>query len=507
MKGAVPQRRPEQGLSAAQETELKLALSAEDAHDLHRREFARARVHHLVSVYYDTPDRRLLKAGLTVRLRSDGDRWVQTVKDEGLGLTRFEDEASVKGAALDLERLGRGPVANLIEGAVLEPVFETRVLRRIQRIRVGEAAIELALDQGEVVAGEARLPLAELELELKSGEASALFSEARRFIETTGASVSLVTKAERGQALAAGRAGRPVKFRPPRLRREMSCREAFQALAFAAVRQLQANVLLPEGGDAIEAAHQARVSLRRLRATLSAFKAMLSDDRREAVEAELKRLTGIFATARTLDVFIAETFQPFADADAGSAEFGRALLQAQAEAHAQVRADTAARDYRMAVLEALEWISVGPWTWNATTRSLAERPIATLAPDLLDHRRRAMRKRGGRLDWRDPLPRHRLRIQAKKMRYLAEAFAPLCGDAKAFVEALQVFLDLAGRLNDIAGAPAAAALALSPTLSQDAVFAAGRLVGERRTEEHRLIRKARKAFEGFESEPPFWRTR
>ena len=39
----------------------------------------------LVDTYYDTPGRALWKAGLTLRVRADGDRWIQVVQRAGKG--------------------------------------------------------------------------------------------------------------------------------------------------------------------------------------------------------------------------------------------------------------------------------------------------------------------------------------------------------------------------------------------------------------------------------------
>ena len=43
----------------------------------------RASTRRVHSVYYDTPERDLLRAGLALRLRSDGARWLQTLKTGG----------------------------------------------------------------------------------------------------------------------------------------------------------------------------------------------------------------------------------------------------------------------------------------------------------------------------------------------------------------------------------------------------------------------------------------
>ena len=57
----------------------------------------------LRACYLDTPDGRLAAARLALRLRLEGERWVQTLKGQGDGvLRRLEDEVPLPGAAGEL---------------------------------------------------------------------------------------------------------------------------------------------------------------------------------------------------------------------------------------------------------------------------------------------------------------------------------------------------------------------------------------------------------------------
>ena len=255
----------------------------------------------------------------------------------------------------------------------------------------------------------------------------------------------------------------------------------------------------------LEAVHQARIALRRMRAMLKAFKAVASDPEVVAIEGELERMTDVFADARSLDVFIAETFRPYVRDEPGAAEFGEALLHAQAKAHEDVRHALTGGDFAMAVLDLAEWVACGAWTRATPTAAQAERRLGAVAVEMLKRRRKVMLKRGGRLDWNDPLARHRLRIQAKKMRYLAEAFAPGLGGGKRFLRALEGLQTCLGDLNDIATLSEVAHLALETLVSRDAAFAAGALIGSRRAAAPKLVKAARRAYERFAAEEPFWK--
>src|SRR5262249_24337951 len=128
----------------------------------------------LISVYFDTPDLDLQKAGASLRVRESKGQKVQTLK-RGDGLVREEHETPIAGDAPDPSL---GPLCDLLPAGArseLRPAFHVRVTRRQRLIRFGGAEIELALDQGEVRGGRRTSPISEVELELKSGEPRALF--------------------------------------------------------------------------------------------------------------------------------------------------------------------------------------------------------------------------------------------------------------------------------------------------------------------------------------------
>src|SRR5689334_16879165 len=95
---------------APRETELKLDLAPsavpQFARSIARRGHARPRSKNIVSVYFDTHDFKLRKAGFTLRLRRDGRRKLQTVKQEGQAaalLSRNEWEQPVRGNTPDFD--------------------------------------------------------------------------------------------------------------------------------------------------------------------------------------------------------------------------------------------------------------------------------------------------------------------------------------------------------------------------------------------------------------------
>ena len=127
------------------EREIKLELDPADwpalkAHDL-LGPLVRGRPSRLVSVYFDTKDQRLDHFGLSLRIRTVRDRFVQTVKSsEGAmaGLfDRPEWEEQVAGPAVDLAAIRATPAGALLgpgRTGGLKPIFEVRVERRTRLV-------------------------------------------------------------------------------------------------------------------------------------------------------------------------------------------------------------------------------------------------------------------------------------------------------------------------------------------------------------------------------------
>lgn len=201
----------------ATETELKLLLEPAATEQLSRHPLLGAAgeptEHWLYNTYYDTPELDLAAAKVALRVRRQGERFIQTLKTRGQSIDglhqRGEWEWDLDDATLDPARLtgdiwpaALPPAA----GLTLLPVFTTDFRRRLWWITFAGAEIEVALDQGDVVCecpGGQRLtdPISELELELKSGPAEALFELAQQLGEQIALQPGDISKAQRGYRL------------------------------------------------------------------------------------------------------------------------------------------------------------------------------------------------------------------------------------------------------------------------------------------------------------------
>ena len=241
----------------------------------------------LQAVYFDTDDRALARAGMALRIRREGRRWIQTLKAAGDdGLTRAEHNVPLPApgaeapAAVDVALHDGTPAGERLRAvlgdrtaAALSPLYRTDVRRRSRQLRTRLGVVELAFDEGAIIAGERRLPVCELEIELVSGAPLAVVDAARRWVLRHGLWLDTRSKAERGDLLARG-----VAFEPARkagdvaLDDDMTWSEGRRAVLLSCLRQIAVNgSQVASGVFDDEHLHQLRVGLRRLRTALRIF--------------------------------------------------------------------------------------------------------------------------------------------------------------------------------------------------------------------------------------------
>src|SRR5262245_30311423 len=132
------------------EIELKFIVDEQTTRRLWARARAlkpagsRRKTRTLRSIYLDTPEHALKEAGIALRLRRDGRRWIQTVKTErGLhgGLTRAgEVENPAPGGLPCLEAIPdaavREEILHRVNGSPLQPVCETLMKRSSSELTI-----------------------------------------------------------------------------------------------------------------------------------------------------------------------------------------------------------------------------------------------------------------------------------------------------------------------------------------------------------------------------------
>ncbi|MDB5688313.1 MAG: inorganic triphosphatase [Sphingomonas bacterium] len=451
-----------------------------------------------VSTYFDAPGLPLRAAGLSLRVRQAGGSFVQTVKAEGAAtaglFARPEWECEIGGEQPVVDEAA-GPLTTLLPATTLQalaPAFVVTVTRRTGLLQYHGASIELVLDVGEVSAGGRTDPVAELELELKSGPAEALFSLARAMNAVVPLRLGVLAKSERGYRLADGRTKNAAKARDTSLSGDLTTAEAFQRIAGACLRQFRLNEAILARNDAgAEALHQARVGLRRLRSALSIFRPVVGDMHFDHVRGELRWLAATLGDARDIDVLLGR---------GGDYDIHR-LRAARSDAYAAVHAALASGRVRELMIDLSEWIAIGTWRKDPADPALPAQPAALFATETLDRLRRRLRRRGRRLAKLSDEERHEIRILAKKTRYAADFFAGLFpGEkrerrARRFLAALADLQEQLGELNDIShGDVVLARLGLDNIVPPQPA-------GRRK----KLIAAAAEAHEAFADAKPFWR--
>ncbi|WP_462380337.1 CYTH domain-containing protein [Pseudomonas sp. Marseille-QA0892] len=200
------------------ETEIKLRASREtlaalrDHPLLKKRNKSGWQRHELFNQYFDTADRDLARARVALRIRRDGEQFIQTLKSRGqsvAGLSeRNEWDWYLDKPKLDAKKLTDecwpAALADL-DKKHLKPLFTTDFVREKAEIAWGrgkaKVVIEAALDLGKVVAGKQEEEICELELELREGEPGALLELAVELARDLPLMPCDISKAERGYRL------------------------------------------------------------------------------------------------------------------------------------------------------------------------------------------------------------------------------------------------------------------------------------------------------------------
>lgn len=160
----------------------------------------------MVATYFDTADHWLRRKGFGLRVRRSGGGRIQTLKSTlGADGGRDEWEWPVERDTPDVALLAATPAA-LPQGAVLVPLFAVASRRTLRMVELDGALIELVIDDATVTAGDHAETFLELEIELKSGDASALTTLAARLSTVAALTPTTVTKARRGYRLLAAQA-------------------------------------------------------------------------------------------------------------------------------------------------------------------------------------------------------------------------------------------------------------------------------------------------------------
>ena len=449
----------------SQEVELKLALPRKALPALRRHPLIAGAAKQgnavtLDNTYFDTPDLVLKARKVAVRIRRHGRVKLQTVKCASAstgGLTQRPEWEQAFGDAFDFSAVDAPKVRKLLmrHATDLMPVFSTRFRRETRLYSPDDTTrILMMIDTGEVVAGERREAICELELELVEGRPLDLLLLACRLTADIPLMPGDLSKAERGYRLHLNEPLAPLRAEASAIDAGQTPVDAFRSLAFSCLRQWQANAVGAATNGDPEFIHQLRVALRRLRSLLDLFAPALPDEFVTDWKERLTRNADTFAEPRDLDVLYDEILAPVAsDASQHSGNEAAAvalLAERVREARDQARAD-ALRGLDPAAQGRLLVGLTAALHALPTNNLIGAADLRTFARLQLERLRKKVRRRHAAAADRVPAHLHALRIALKRLRYAIEFFAPLM-PAKAHRAYLATAVraqDALGFINDV----------------------------------------------------------
>ncbi len=410
----------------------------------------------LVTTYVDTPDLRIARWGCSLRHRK-GEGWTVKIPAEGDGklLARSEhvfdgdDPRKLPLAAADLVRA-------FVRSAELAPVARLQTRRTAIEVRdgLGRSIAQVTDDEVSVMDGRrVATRFREVEVELDPSTSSEVAETLVARLREAGAGpVDNVPKLRRALGHRADDAADVVI---EDVDEDATVADVVRrALAVSAVRLLRHDPGVRVGEDP-EEVHQARVATRRLRSDLRTFRDVLDPAWASPLRDELKRLGSALGAVRDTEVLrdrLRSRVSKLPETDASAAgSLIDGLESTRAEARDALLASM--RDPRyVELLDAIVDAAGAPRVLEEFASSPARKAIGPVLEAPWKHLESAVD--GARHEASDEAL-HNARIRAKRVRYGAEAVAPVFGKrARSFAEAAAELQDVLGEHQDavVAGA-------------------------------------------------------
>jgi CHAD domain-containing protein len=449
----------------------------------------------LSTTYLDTDDLRLARWGVSVRHRL-GEGWtVKLPAENGGGALLIRPELTFPGngrrppaAAVDLVRA-------FVRSAELRPQARLRTLRQRTELHDSEGRLVADVVDDEVSVLEGRRLAArfrELEIEIRDATPPGLLDVlVARFREAGAGAPDPTPKYVRALG---PRASQSPEITVGKLASGATAGDvARRALATSVIRLIEHDPVMRLDDD-LEGVHQARVATRRLRSDLRTFRPLVDPVWAADLRDELGWLAGVLGSVRDGDVMLERMRERAAQLPdtnhRGATRVIATLEAARNEAHAELLATLSGERY----VELLDRLVTAA---NAPALLLeADLPAARGLPGLVRRPWRSLAKRVRALD-DEPTDEelHDIRIRTKRVRYAAEAVAPLVGrPAEAFAAAAAGLQEVLGDLNDSVVAESWLRDWARGSRSMQGVFAAGELAGLERAAGQRSRSRWEKAW-------------
>jgi triphosphatase len=468
-------------------------------------------------LYLDTPEGTIARLGLGLGLQQR-DPMVAAAQPRRRGVagrkrwTRFvEALAPTPQPRAQLEAHLRDDATR--EALALAATCESN--ETLYSLQFGASALELRYDRSEICAADRDCVVATVTLRHVAGDVSD-FAAAVRAIAT---SAELLLCAEAAMTRAWRHFGMDAQHHvgasSPRLGRAMDVGVAFKTIARTCFDQFLRNETAVRELRDLEAVHQCRVALRRLRAALRLFKLNAGNDAGNGWRQDLKYFSALLRDARDLDVLISEQIEPrlAVTAVTGSNVLLNDLERRRHAAYGKLVEALKGAEAKRFYLEVALWIEAGdfgaPHLWSQTLVAFVHKRLSKQTRKLL--------LRGKRIEEDNEHERHRTRIAAKNLRYSAEFFECLLSGKTPrrrftdFISALKKIQEILGNYQDqtiagqvlarLADEPHGCDAELQATLTQ---AAQNLTLSASAVPEADFLRKANHAFKRLADAKPFW---
>lgn len=420
--------------------------------------------------YWDTEDRRIMRAGYACRIRQIGEEYTVTLKSlepaQSATHRREELEASLPGP-VPPQQWPAGPVQEqvltFIQAAPLEMLFQLRQQRHKRHIQQETRLVaEFSLDTVELTHGARRQSYTELEIELQPAGTEADLAAIIAVLQATyRLQPQRASKFERGLRFVAAAAADDDPDGPTPTGSGLTPDDTMTAAAQKTLRLHFQRMLAHEAGTRlgadIEELHDMRVATRRMRAACRIYRDYLD---MAALAPHLKRLRRAgqrLGAVRDLDVYHAKLTAYLAAQPPDTAPDLTPLWQAwelaHHQAHTALEAYLDGAAYAKFKAEFAEWLAQPlpePRQMRAAGDIIPHR-LRHLAPEIIYRRLGEVRAYDEWLHGPDiPLERyHQLRIAIKYLRYTLEFFRDILGsEIGAPIEQLKSLQDYLGDLHD-----------------------------------------------------------
>lgn len=403
------------------------------------------------TVYYDTPDLRLARWGVSLRHRA-GEGWTLKLPGSRAGDLLQRDELTFQGGPKKPPDAALAIVRAYVRKSEVVPVARLSTLRRRVRLVNSEGSRLAEVVDDEVSVRDGRRVAArfrEIEVEVTSdadGAADGIVSSLVTRLRGAGAGAPDPTP-KHIRAIGP-RAMEPPEVAAQSIGPDATSRDVIRhVMAESVASLLHHDPLVRTSGDP-EAVHQARVATRKLRSHLRTFGPLLDVEWTEPLRDELGWLATSLGAVRDREVLLERlrySAKSLPSTDARSASSLLGLLESEiAGARAKLMTDLGSPRY----VDLLERLVAAAHT--PATLPEADQPATATLPALAANPWRRLRSAVRRLgEAPADSELHRIRILAKRARYAAEAVAPAGGGAaESFARAVAKLQTVLGEHQD-----------------------------------------------------------